>query len=181
MSTLPYPNPTFLFQQRFQSVRRDEVVGVLLAFFLGCFGIHHFYLGRVGLGLIYICFSWTGIPAFLGVIECFFMPARVRAYNAAQAAGIAAAMGIGIPGWIPYPGWNAPAWQANSMVNYQPAYQPAYQPGLTPTYGQGYAALRPASSLPAASGEDLVACTYCGRPNALGARYCSSCGQRSAD
>ncbi len=88
MSTMPYPTPQQVFQMHFESVRRDEVVGVLLALFLGCFGVHHFYLGRVGLGILYVCFSWTGIPAILGVIECFFMPGRVRAYNAVQAAAL---------------------------------------------------------------------------------------------
>jgi hypothetical protein len=80
-------------------VRRDEVVGILLALFLGTFGIHHFYLRRTGLGILYICFFWTGITAFLGFIECFFMPGRVREFNAIQAAGIAAMLGIPMPGW----------------------------------------------------------------------------------
>jgi hypothetical protein len=31
-------------------VRRDEVVSILLALFLGDFGIHHLYLRRTGLG-----------------------------------------------------------------------------------------------------------------------------------
>ena len=53
MGTMPYPNPQAVFQQQYESVRRDELVGVLLALFLGCFGIHHFYLGRVGLGILY--------------------------------------------------------------------------------------------------------------------------------
>jgi len=100
MSTMPYPSPQVIFQQQFEAVRRDEVVGVLLALFLGCFGIHHFYVGRVGLGILYCCFFWTGIPAILGFFECFFMPGRVRMYNAMQAAGIAAALGIAIP-WYP--------------------------------------------------------------------------------
>ena len=33
MSTAPYPTPQQVFQMQFESVRRDEVVGVLLAFF----------------------------------------------------------------------------------------------------------------------------------------------------
>ena len=76
------------FYAEYQHARRDEVVGVLLAIFLGTFGIHHFYLRRNGLGLLYLLFSWTGIPAILGFIEAFFMPSRVRRYNAAQAAYI---------------------------------------------------------------------------------------------
>jgi TM2 domain-containing membrane protein YozV len=76
------------FYAEYEHAHRDEVVGVLLAIFLGSFGIHHFYLGRTGLGFLYLLFSWTGIPAILGFIEAFLMPSRVRRYNAAQAAYI---------------------------------------------------------------------------------------------
>jgi TM2 domain-containing membrane protein YozV len=77
------------FHAEYGQARKEEVVGVLLALLLGSFGIHHFYLRRNGLGILYLCFFWTGITAILGFIECFFMPGRVRAYNAAQAAFIA--------------------------------------------------------------------------------------------
>ena len=99
MSSATYPNPQALFYQQYESVRRDEIVGILLALFLGSFGIHHFYLRRTGLGILYCCLFWTGIPAILGFIECFFMAGRVREFNAVQAAAIAAALGIPVPGW----------------------------------------------------------------------------------
>jgi TM2 domain-containing membrane protein YozV len=73
------------FYAEYERARKDEVVGVLFALLLGSFGIHHFYLRRDGLGVLYLIFFWTGIPAFLGFIECFFMPGRVRQYNAMQA------------------------------------------------------------------------------------------------
>src|ERR1700751_2171705 len=97
MSTVPYPNAQAVFFNQYEAVRRDEVVGILLALFLGTFGIHHFYLRRTGLGILYCCFFWTGIPSILGFLECFFMPGRVREFNAIQAAGIAAALGISVP------------------------------------------------------------------------------------
>jgi TM2 domain-containing membrane protein YozV len=97
MSTYAYPNPQAIFYQQYEAVRRDELVGVLLALFLGVFGAHHFYLRRTGLGILYLCFFWTGIPAIAGFIECFFMPLRVREFNAIQAAGISAALGIPMP------------------------------------------------------------------------------------
>src|SRR5579863_1518576 len=100
-SGIPVMNTTAMFYEQYESVRRDEVVGILLALFLGTFGVHHFYLRRTGLGILYCCFFWTGIPALLGFIECFFMPGRVREFNAIQAAGIAAALGIGNPMWAP--------------------------------------------------------------------------------
>ncbi len=99
MGTASYPNPQAIFYQQYEIVRRDEIVGILLALFLGTFGIHHFYLRRTGLGILYICFSWSGIPTILGFIECFFMPGRVREFNAVQAAGIAATLGIPVPIW----------------------------------------------------------------------------------
>ena len=115
MSSAAYPNPQAVFYQQFESVRRDEVVGILLALFLGTFGAHHFYLRRTGLGILYLCFCWTGITTVLGFIECFFMPGRVREFNAIQAAGIAAALGMSIP---------PIGWPVNVMVNMPPA-QPA--------------------------------------------------------
>ena len=66
MSTYTYPNPQAIFYQQYEVVRRDEVVGVLLALFLGSFGLHHFYLRRTGLGILYCCFFWTGIPGLIG-------------------------------------------------------------------------------------------------------------------
>jgi TM2 domain-containing membrane protein YozV len=91
------------FYAEYERARKDEVAGVLFALLLGSFGIHHFYLRRDGLGVLYLIFFWTGIPAFLGFIECFFMPGRVRQYNAAQAIYISshilgAPTGAGVPG-----------------------------------------------------------------------------------
>lgn len=48
---------------------RNKWVAILLAFFLGVFGIHKFYLGRTGLGVLYLLFCWTGIPAIVGIVE----------------------------------------------------------------------------------------------------------------
>ena len=73
------------FYAEYERARKDETTGVLLALFLGAFGIHHFYLRRNTAGILYLVFFWTGITAILGVIECFFMPGRVHQYNAAQA------------------------------------------------------------------------------------------------
>jgi len=112
MSSYAYPNPQAIFYQQYEVVRRDEVVGILLALFLGTFGAHHFYLRRTGLGILYLCFFWTGIPAIAGLIECFFMPIRVREFNAIQAAGIAAALGIPMPIYgqpVPAPAGNTVA------------------------------------------------------------------------
>lgn len=49
--------------------QKNKVTAGLLAIFLGGFGIHKFYLGRVGWGIVYILLSWTWIPMIIGIIE----------------------------------------------------------------------------------------------------------------
>ncbi|SHO61532.1 TM2 domain-containing protein [Pseudoxanthobacter soli DSM 19599] len=49
--------------------RKSRVTAALLAFFLGGFGVHRFYLGRPWTGLLYLLFCWTFIPAILAFIE----------------------------------------------------------------------------------------------------------------
>jgi TM2 domain-containing membrane protein YozV len=82
-----------LYYAHMSAWQKDEVVGVLLALFLGTFGAHHFYMRRPGLGILYCVFCWTGIPTIISFIECFFMPSRVRQYNLALAAYFAGGMG----------------------------------------------------------------------------------------
>ena len=47
----------------------DRVAAALLALLLGGIGAHKFYLGQTKLGLLYLCFFWTIIPAIVGFIE----------------------------------------------------------------------------------------------------------------
>ena len=44
-------------------------MAALLALFLGGLGIHKFYLGKGGMGVLYLVFFWTIIPAIVGFIE----------------------------------------------------------------------------------------------------------------
>lgn len=74
-----------LFYTEYERVRKDEVICVLFAILLGCFGVHHFYLRRNGLGILYLLLCWTGISAILGLIDAFLSPGRVRSYNSEQA------------------------------------------------------------------------------------------------
>jgi TM2 domain-containing membrane protein YozV len=172
-TTAVYPNAEQVFQMQYGAVRRDEVVGVLLALFLGCFGIHHFYVGRNTLGIVYLCLFWTGIPAILGLIECFFMPGRVRAYNAILAAGIAASLGIGVPAFAGY------GYGGEMPVGFtQGAY---YGPGYNGvSYAQphadGYAPVYRGHAVQAVAETTLVVCATCRMTNPVGSRFCSGCG-----
>ncbi|HEY2469038.1 MAG TPA: TM2 domain-containing protein [Terracidiphilus sp.] len=154
MATTSYVNAQAVFYQQYEQVRRDEVVGILLALFLGGFGVHHFYLRRTGLGILYACFCWTPFPWVLGFIECFFMPGRVREFNAIQAAGIAAALGISMPGY---------GQPVNVTVNIPAVAGAPSAPPYTPVASvtqQG----------------TLVACSRCQKANVAGAKFCAGCG-----
>jgi TM2 domain-containing membrane protein YozV len=48
---------------------RNKVVAGLLGIFLGTFGVHKFYLGKIWLGVLYILFFWTMLPGVIGFIE----------------------------------------------------------------------------------------------------------------
>lgn len=52
---------------------RQKGVAVVLALFLGGFGVHRFYLGQIGMGVVYLLFFWTFIPAFVAVIEALIL------------------------------------------------------------------------------------------------------------
>lgn len=49
--------------------KKNRVVAGVLAILLGDLGIHKFYLGKSTVGLLYLAFCWTGIPAVVGLIE----------------------------------------------------------------------------------------------------------------
>jgi TM2 domain-containing membrane protein YozV len=52
---------------------REKGTAVVLALFLGGLGAHRFYLGQTGMGIIYLIFCWTFIPAFIALFEALFL------------------------------------------------------------------------------------------------------------
>jgi TM2 domain-containing membrane protein YozV len=49
--------------------KKDKTVAILLAFFLGAFGGHKFYLGQITMGIVYLIFCWTLIPSIVSFVE----------------------------------------------------------------------------------------------------------------
>ena len=56
-----YPQPPI-------SSKSKSTAGIL-GILLGGIGAHKFYLGETGMGILYLLFSWTGIPLIVGLIE----------------------------------------------------------------------------------------------------------------
>lgn len=48
---------------------KSRVAAGVLAILLGDIGVHKFYMGKIGMGILYLLFCWTGIPALVGLIE----------------------------------------------------------------------------------------------------------------
>lgn len=54
--------------QQTKSSNKRITAGVL-AILLGGIGAHKFYLGQIGMGILYILFCWTFIPGIIGKIQ----------------------------------------------------------------------------------------------------------------
>jgi TM2 domain-containing membrane protein YozV len=63
---------------------KSTLTAYLLWFFLGFLGIHKFYLGKTGMGILYI---FTGGLFGIGLlVDLFTLAGQVRTYNATHKA-----------------------------------------------------------------------------------------------
>lgn len=74
-----------IFMMQYQNVRKDPTTALLLALLLGYVGGHKFYLGQVGLGVVYLLFCWTFVPGVIAFIEAFAIAGKVGEYNEQKA------------------------------------------------------------------------------------------------
>ncbi|MFH2103571.1 MAG: TM2 domain-containing protein [Chloroflexota bacterium] len=77
-----------LFIMQYNSAKKNPTTAVLFALFLGGLGIHKFYLGQTGMGVLYLIFCWTYIPAIIAFIEAFVIAGQVGRYNQQKATEI---------------------------------------------------------------------------------------------
>jgi len=52
---------------------KSKVTAGVLALLLGGLGVHKFYLGKAGMGILYLVFCWTFIPALVALIEAIML------------------------------------------------------------------------------------------------------------
>jgi TM2 domain-containing membrane protein YozV len=52
-----------------QTGGKSKVIAGILAILLGGIGVHKFYMGKIGKGILYLVFCWTMIPSLIGLIE----------------------------------------------------------------------------------------------------------------
>jgi len=65
---------------------KSLALAYVLWFFLGLFGVQHFYLGKIGRGILYLLTG--GILTIGWWVDLFTLPAQVRQVNAQRAVGI---------------------------------------------------------------------------------------------
>jgi TM2 domain-containing membrane protein YozV len=62
---------------------KSKTTAAILAFFLGGFGVHRFYLKQSGLGALYLLFFWTFVPAIVAFVDfIIFLTMDDNAFNA---------------------------------------------------------------------------------------------------
>ncbi|MCE5089486.1 TM2 domain-containing protein [Staphylococcus devriesei] len=57
----------------------NKIIYIVLAVFLGGFGVHKFYAGKTMSGILHLVFCWTGIPHIIAIISAIltlFRPAN---------------------------------------------------------------------------------------------------------
>ncbi|MHB9295099.1 hypothetical protein PilKf_00840 [Pillotina sp. SPG140] len=64
---------------------KSKGVAYLLWFFLGILGVHKFYLGRIGMGVLYLCTA--GVFGIGWFIDLFTLAHQVDVYNALHGSG----------------------------------------------------------------------------------------------
>ena len=80
---------------------KSKGLAIVLALFLGGLGIHKFYLGKPGVGFLYLLFCWTFIPAILGVIDALTLAGKSeREFTGAVRPGIASNLAMDSKGEI---------------------------------------------------------------------------------
>lgn len=60
---------------------KDVGIAYLFLLLFGLFGGHKFYMGKVGLGILYILLLVTGITFLLCIIDLFILAGQVRNHN----------------------------------------------------------------------------------------------------
>ncbi len=69
------------FMVQYNAQKKNPTTAVILALLLGGLGIHKFYLEQTGMGILYLLFCWTSIPAIVAFIEAFGIARKVTQMN----------------------------------------------------------------------------------------------------
>jgi len=91
----PVPRPTYTYTSSYDSNKSDKntIVALLLCCFLGGFGIHNFYLGKIKKGIIYLVLNFvlSGLIWIVCIYDAFKIAygksTDSKGYNLVASAG----------------------------------------------------------------------------------------------
>lgn len=72
-----------LIEQRYGNEKRGYLLIFALWFFLGLFGAHRFYAGKIGTGILMILLLITGITFLWWIVDAFLMMGWINKHNEA--------------------------------------------------------------------------------------------------
>lgn len=76
---------------------KSKTTAAILALVLGGIGIHRFYLGQGGYGVLYLLFCWTFIPAAIALIDfVIFLTMDEVKFNEKYNKGQVVSLGSGL-------------------------------------------------------------------------------------
>ena len=130
--------------------QKSKTTAILLALFLGCWGIHLFYLGETKRGIVYAVIGGFGLFFFIpllisGILALIDLINYARMSDAEFAAKYSRGANMQNNAGYQAPNYSQP-------VNNQPM------------------------SINAATPEDFTFCTTCGTKIPKGTKFCPSCG-----
>lgn len=64
-----YQQPPIYTPPNIPANSKSKNTAGILAILLGGLGVHKFYLGKIGMGILYLVFCWTYIPSIIAFIE----------------------------------------------------------------------------------------------------------------
>lgn len=67
-----------ILRQEVESRKKSTVAAWLLWFFLGLWGAHRFYFGRIGIGIAMLLLGWLTLGIW-PLVDAFFIPGMLRA------------------------------------------------------------------------------------------------------
>jgi TM2 domain-containing membrane protein YozV len=100
---------------------KSKTTAIILSLFLGCIGVHHFYLGNTKKGALYLVFFWTTIPGFLALIDLIgYATMSTEEFNLKYNSGL-------------QPAPNMPVAPAQAAPSFQGQNPPAVMPATVET------------------------------------------------
>ena len=70
-----------VFSIKYNEQKKSGGTAFFLCLLLGGFGAHKFYLKQNLMGMLYLLFFWSYVPAILALIELLFINGYTKKYN----------------------------------------------------------------------------------------------------